>query len=107
MPDATLQEELLVDIEIFWGDDAYVSYCPVLNVSSQGKTVAEAERNIIEALRAFVGSCHRRGTLDQVLEEAGLMVREPGAVKKRFMHPLALPALPDRQGSHANHASQI
>ena len=34
-------------------DDLYVAICPELNVASQGKTVAEARANLIEALELF------------------------------------------------------
>ena len=49
----------------------FVSHCPVLDVYSQGHTEEEALRNLRDALRLFVESCHERGTLDQVLKECG------------------------------------
>jgi predicted RNase H-like HicB family nuclease len=33
--------------------DGYVSLCPELNIASQGKTVEEARRNLVEALELF------------------------------------------------------
>lgn len=48
-----------------------VASCPPLDVHSQGKTDAQAKKNLIEALSLFLESCHERGTLDAVLKECG------------------------------------
>jgi len=48
-----------------------VSSCPSLDVHSQGKTAAQAKKNLITALALFLESCHERGTLDAVLKECG------------------------------------
>lgn len=34
-------------------DDLFVALCPELDIASQGKSVAEAERNLAEALELF------------------------------------------------------
>ena len=34
-------------------DDGYVALCPEIDVASQGETVAEARKNLIEALELF------------------------------------------------------
>lgn len=34
-------------------DDLYVALCPELDIASQGKSEAEAERNLAEALELF------------------------------------------------------
>jgi predicted RNase H-like HicB family nuclease len=51
----------------------YVSSCPSLDVHSQGHTKDEARRNLIDALVFFFESCFERGTLDEVLREAGFV----------------------------------
>ena len=51
----------------------FVSSCEVLDVHSQGKTRAEAEQNLRDALESFLVSCHERGTLDEVLRESGFV----------------------------------
>ena len=76
MSNSAMPKEPSVDIEIFKNNGLFVSCCPVLDVYSQGDTVEDAEKSIIEALNAFVGSCQRRGTLDQVWEDAGLLIRD-------------------------------
>jgi hypothetical protein len=43
----------------------------VLDVFSQGMTKEEAKRNLEDALKLFLISCHERGTLDSVLKECG------------------------------------
>lgn len=55
---------------IIKGENFYVSTCPVLDVSSQGKTKKEALENLKEALALFLKSCFERGTIDQVLKES-------------------------------------
>ncbi|MEW6251966.1 MAG: type II toxin-antitoxin system HicB family antitoxin [Planctomycetota bacterium] len=35
-------------------DDAYVSSCPELEVASQGRSIEEARRNLIEAVELFL-----------------------------------------------------
>ena len=49
----------------------YVSYCPALELCSQGKTPKHAERMIIEATKIFIEDCLERGILNDVLKECG------------------------------------
>jgi hypothetical protein len=51
----------------------FISSCPPLDVHSQGHTRDEAERNLVDALASFPISCYERGTLDEVLREAGFV----------------------------------
>ena len=60
---------LTVDSEVKKEGDVYVSYCPALDVYSQGDSEDEASANLIEALQLFVRSCYERGTLDAVMRE--------------------------------------
>lgn len=53
--------------------DVYVSLCPALDVASQGDTIEEAKRNLVEAITAFMISCHERGVLDAVLKQCGFV----------------------------------
>jgi predicted RNase H-like HicB family nuclease len=48
-----------------------IASCPPLDVHSQGKTEAQAKKNLIDAISLFLESCHERGTLDAVLKECG------------------------------------
>lgn len=49
----------------------YVSYAKELDISSFGKTIKEAKKNLIEAVECFLETAEEMGTLDQILEEAG------------------------------------
>ena len=51
---------------------SWVGSCPDLDVRTQGETFERAQENLKEALYLFMESCLRRGTLEQVLKEAGL-----------------------------------
>jgi len=49
----------------------YVAHAMPLAVASSGTDPEAARRAVDEAVRAFVASCAKAGTLDAVLEEAG------------------------------------
>ncbi len=49
----------------------YVAYCPPLDIATQGRTVSEAKKNLVEAAQLFLESCIERGTLDLALKELG------------------------------------
>ena len=38
--------------------DGFVSLCPELDIASQGETVEEAHRNLIEAVELFLETAH-------------------------------------------------
>lgn len=54
---------------------SYVAYVPELDLSGCGATCDEARKNIQDAVRGFVETSADRGTLAEILEEAGY-VRE-------------------------------
>ena len=37
-------------------DDSYVSSCPELDIASQGATIEEARRNLVEAVELYLAS---------------------------------------------------
>lgn len=49
----------------------YHAKCKALDVYSQGYTVQEAEKNIIEAIQLFIESCLHRGVLEEELKSIG------------------------------------
>ncbi|MGE0085298.1 MAG: type II toxin-antitoxin system HicB family antitoxin [Desulfococcaceae bacterium] len=65
--------ELNLPITVFKEDDGFVSYCPLLDVSSQGDTQEEAKENLAEAVTGFMISCYEMGTLSNVLKECGFV----------------------------------
>jgi len=49
----------------------YITYSPVLDLSTCGETLDEAMQNFREALGLFFEECAKRHTLEQVLESYG------------------------------------
>jgi len=62
----------------------FIAYCPPLDLTTQGKTLEEAQKNLIEASQLFITSCLERGTSDQALEELGFVALN----KSRALAPL-------------------
>jgi predicted RNase H-like HicB family nuclease len=65
--------ELTFTIQIFQEGRTYVAYTPELDVSSCGRTLDDARTNLGDAVRGFLKSASRMGTLDAILEEAGFV----------------------------------
>ena len=57
--------------EIFEEEGIFVAHCPELDLSSCGKNLAEAKKNLLEATRLFMEEALKMGTLKDVLEESG------------------------------------
>jgi predicted RNase H-like HicB family nuclease len=55
----------------------YASYCPVLDVASQGVSEEEAKKNLSEAVSLFLITCFEMGTLDTVMKECGFIPCHP------------------------------
>lgn len=51
----------------------YIAYCPPLDLTTQGRTLSEAKKNLTEASQLFIISCLERGTLDLALRELGFV----------------------------------
>lgn len=51
----------------------FIAHCPPFDITTQGRTIAEAKRNLIEASELFIISCLERGTFDQALRELGFV----------------------------------
>jgi hypothetical protein len=61
-----------------------------LDITTQGRTQAEAKKNLAEASELFVVSCFKRGTFEQALRELGLTVvagRPAARLGKRSVIP--------------------
>ena len=71
--------------------DWYVAHCPPLDLTTQGRTLAEAKANLTEASELFIVSCLERGTLDQAMKELGFVPfkAKPRNVQNAF--PIAIP----------------
>lgn len=78
---ALLNFELKVPVEVYKGSTAVITSCPIFDVSSQGKTPAEAKKNLADALTLFVTTCYEMGTLDEVMKECGFKPRKTATGK--------------------------
>jgi len=67
--------QLTFTTQIFREGKQYVSFNPELRVASCGKTAEVAKENLKDAIRGFLLSAHKKGTLHDILEEAGFVRR--------------------------------
>ena len=65
--------KISLEIKVFKEGDVFVALCPELNVSSFGDDIESAKESLREALEAFLEECEARGTLQEVLEDAGFV----------------------------------
>lgn len=95
---------VLVDIEIRFIGDRYLSSCPALDVASQGDTEEEAKRHLLDALDGFIETCREMGTLEEVLADAGLIEANGGYPVKRIRQPINIPIHAEPAHRHETHA---
>ncbi|MEX5212550.1 MAG: hypothetical protein NW703_00140 [Nitrospiraceae bacterium] len=69
------------DAIMFQEGKAYVGHCPELDLSSCGKDVDEARRNLKTAVRLFVEEAEKLGTLEGILKETGYQQDSEGERK--------------------------
>lgn len=54
----------------------FIASCPALDVHTQGQTEEQAMVRLKEALSLFLENCIQRGTLEEVLKDAGFRLVE-------------------------------
>lgn len=57
--------------EVWKEGNLFVAYVPQLDLSSCGETIEKAKRNVKEATELFIEEAEKKGTLHQILDEAG------------------------------------
>ena len=67
----TSMHNLSFTVHLFREGVTYVAHVPELDVSSCGETQEKARANIKDAVRGFLEAAEDKGTLDEILEEAG------------------------------------
>ena len=72
-------------------DGWYIAHCPALDITTQGRTEAEAKRNLAEASELFVVSCFERGTFEQAMRELGWQIAGGTLMRRGRARPAALP----------------
>ena len=72
----------------------WLGLCLSLGLATQGETFERAQENLKEMLWLFIESCLRRGTLEQVLREAGFTKTKIGVVlaAAETFHPALMTA---------------
>lgn len=63
--------KIILSGEVWKEGSMYTSYCPELDVASCGKTIEQAWKNLNEALQIFIEETTKKGTLEELLREAG------------------------------------
>jgi predicted RNase H-like HicB family nuclease len=58
-------------IQIWKENKLYIAYSALLDISSCGETIEIAKKNLYEALEAFIQEAKIKGTLNEILLEAG------------------------------------
>ena len=68
--------------QVFKDGKMYVAYAPELDLSSCATTKAKAQKNLLEAVRLFLEEAEKKGSLEEILKEAGFVQH-----KKRLEGP--------------------
>ncbi len=72
--------KLKMTIEIWEKGSWYIAKCPELDFISQGRSVEEAKRNLIEVVEIQFKEMTEMGTLDEYLQECGYTFEDDVAV---------------------------
>ncbi len=67
--------EITLTVQIWREDGAYVAYAPELDVSSCGNSLRQSKARLRQAVGLFLEEAARRGTLENILAEAGFEKR--------------------------------
>ena len=71
--------------QVFKDGKMYVAYAPELDVSSCATTKAKAQKNLLEAVRLFLEEAEKKGSLKQILAEAGFVQRQEKMEGPKFI----------------------
>jgi hypothetical protein len=71
--------------QVFKEGKMYVAHTPELDLSSCATTQIKAQKNLMEAVRLFLEEAEKKGSLDQILAEAGFIRRNGRLVGPRFV----------------------
>ncbi len=67
----TVNPDITFTVQVWREDGTYVAYAPELDVSSCGDSLAQARARLREAVSVFLEEASRKGTLEDILAEAG------------------------------------
>src|SRR5438874_2268557 len=80
--------EVDVAVLILKDGNAYVAYCPALNISSYGSSAKDAKAAFDENMKIFLSETLRKGTLEKYLLKLGWMLQQ---IPEPFYKPPAFP----------------
>lgn len=63
--------DIALSVQVWKEAATHIAYTPELDISSCGKTPSRAKSRLREAVSLFIEDAACRGTLDEILEEAG------------------------------------
>ena len=66
-----VEYQVAIPVSIFKEREKFVAYCPVLDLSTSGRTFEQAQERFQEALHIFIEDLVDQGTLDEVLQSHG------------------------------------
>ena len=72
-------------------EGGYSVLCPELGVASQGETIEEVKKNIVEAVELYLESARDLGILEEILDDAGIdtkTTKEPIILSEYISTPL-------------------
>ncbi len=79
-----MTKELILTVVIKKESGKYSSWCPELDVASQGDTVEEARKNLKEAVESHVETMIKNGDVKELLEKLGMSLED---LKKKTLLP--------------------
>ena len=88
-------KELIVTVVIKKEQGKYASWCPELDVASQGDTMEEARKNLQEAVELHVETMIKNGDVDELLEKIGFEskdIKKEVLLSETFSGQLEIPA---------------
>ena len=77
--------KLEITIEVVKKGEWYLARIPELDFISQGKTVEEAKKNLLEVVRIQIEAMKEMGTLEDYLFECGFEMKEEDIISKLEM----------------------
>lgn len=90
----TMVKELILSVVIKRERGGYSSWCPELDVASQGDSIEEARKNLKEAVELHVETMVENGDLQALLEKLGLTAKDlqkETILPEFFSGPLEVP----------------
>ena len=87
--------------QIFHEGNMYVAYSPELDVSSCATTETKAQKNLLEAVRLFLEEAEKKGSLHQILKEAGFVRRKQTLVGPRPVTTQRITVPLSTEGGHS------